>query len=39
MNKEDIEYAHWVWADTARQLLPAVAIYVVALGAYWIFIG
>jgi hypothetical protein len=35
----DIEYAKWIWEDTATEMLKAVAIYALALGAYWIFVG
>jgi hypothetical protein len=42
MNKEDrelAEYSNWVWSDTARLALQAVAIYAALLGAYWLTIG
>jgi flagellar biosynthesis/type III secretory pathway M-ring protein FliF/YscJ len=40
MNKKEqamneVEYAEWVAKDTAIQILYAVAIYAVALIAYW----
>jgi hypothetical protein len=31
----EIAYAKWVLADSARQLAHAAAIYAVALTAYW----
>jgi hypothetical protein len=31
----DIEYAKFILADTATELLKAVGIYAVALTAYW----
>jgi hypothetical protein len=36
---DEIEYAKWVLEDTATELLKATAIYAMALGAYWIFVG
>jgi hypothetical protein len=36
---EDIEYAKWVLEDTATEMLKAVGIYAVALGAYWVLVG
>jgi hypothetical protein len=38
-DKDMIEYSQWMIADTVKQLIPAVGIYAVALGAYWIFVG
>jgi hypothetical protein len=38
-DKDMIEYAQWIVADTVKHLIPAVGIYAVALGAYWIFVG
>ena len=35
----DDEYVKWMWADTGKSFLQAVAIYAAALGAYWIFVG
>ena len=29
------EYVKWVWADTAKSVVQAAAIYAVLLGAYW----
>jgi hypothetical protein len=37
--KDDVEYARWVWADTMKELVPAIAIYAVALTAYWTLVG
>ena len=31
----DKEYVKWVWADTAKSVVQAAAIYAVLLGAYW----
>jgi hypothetical protein len=36
---QDKEYAEFVAGETLEQLGLALAIYAVALGAYWIFIG
>ena len=36
---DDIDYLKWVWEDTSVTILKAVAIYAVALGAYWTFVG
>jgi hypothetical protein len=36
---EEIEYAKFVLEDTATEMLKALAIYAVALGSYWIFVG
>jgi hypothetical protein len=38
-DKEMTEYSQWMWADTMRSVVQAVAIYGVLLGAYWVFIG
>jgi hypothetical protein len=38
-NPEMIEYTAWMLADAGKQLLQAVAIYVVPISAYWIFVG
>ena len=35
----EIAYAKWVLADSARQLAHAAAIYAVALTAYWTFVA
>lgn len=35
----DVEYAKFVLADTARSLVPALVIYAVALGAYWFLVA
>ena len=37
--ENEIAYAKWVLADSARQLAHAAAIYAVALTAYWTFVG
>jgi hypothetical protein len=36
---EELEYAKFIFEDTCSQLLKAAAVYVVALSAYWIFVG
>jgi hypothetical protein len=36
---EEVEYAKWVLKDTAVEMSYAVAIYAVALGAYWTSVG
>jgi len=36
--QETIEYMTWVVKDTVQQLILTVAIYAVALGAYWTFV-
>lgn len=39
MNKEDremMEYSDWIWTETAKMALKAVAIYAALLGAYWL---
>jgi hypothetical protein len=36
---DDKEYSEFVMTDTLKSVAQAVGIYVVALGAYWIFIG
>ena len=33
------EFMKWAWADTGKMALQAVAIYAVALGAYWIVVA
>lgn len=38
-DKELLEYSNWMIKDTFKHLVPAVVIYAVALGAYWVFIG
>ena len=35
----EIAYAKWVLTDTVQQLIPAVAVYAVALTAYWTLVG
>lgn len=35
----DIDYFKWVWEDTATEMMKAVGIYAVALGAYWTLVG
>jgi hypothetical protein len=35
----DIDYIKWVWEDTVTEMLKAVGIYAVALGAYWTLVG
>jgi hypothetical protein len=35
----DNEYVKWIWTDTFKELVPAVAVYVIALSAYWLFIN
>jgi hypothetical protein len=37
--ENEIAYAKWVLADSARQLAHAAVIYGVALSAYWTFVG
>lgn len=37
--KEMAEYSQWMWSDTMKQLVQAVAIYGVALMAYWGLVG
>lgn len=39
MDKDMIEYSRWVWTETAKMGLQAVAIYTALLGAYWLTIG
>jgi hypothetical protein len=36
---EDIEFAKFIVADTAKAMLQAVGIYAAALGAYWILVA
>jgi hypothetical protein len=38
-DKELTEYSQWMWSETGKLVLQAVAIYAVVLGAYWIFVG
>ena len=35
----DIEFAKWMWRDTALMTLQSVGIYAVLLGAFWLTIG
>jgi hypothetical protein len=35
----EIEYAKFIVTDTVKQLSQALAIYAVALTAYWTFVG
>jgi hypothetical protein len=35
----DLEYAKFIVEDTCLHLLQALAVYGVALAAYWIFVG
>ena len=34
-----IEYSSWMLADAGKQLLQAVAIYVVPISAYWLMVA
>jgi hypothetical protein len=36
---QEVEYAKFVIEDTMKMLAQAVAVYVAALAAYWIFVG
>ena len=36
---DELEYYQWIVEDTAATLLKAVAVYALALTAFWLFIG
>jgi hypothetical protein len=36
---QEQEYADWIVRDTAEHLMQALAVYGIALGSYWIFVG
>ncbi len=37
MNQEELkEYSEWMWRDTWQQLKPAVWIYLICLGGFWL---
>jgi hypothetical protein len=38
LKNTDQEYVNWIWADTARLFLQAVAIYGVLLVAFWVLV-
>ena len=38
-DKETVEYANWIWADSLCEVSKGLLIYVVALGAFWLTIG
>jgi hypothetical protein len=38
-DKEFAEYSQWMWADTVRSVVQALAIYGLLVGAYWLLVG